>query len=408
MATLTKTEFTLSKTAIRRARRHDKIVRWIVTMGGVAVIVSVISILVLIVGVTLPLFRFSQVKLLAEQPLPASLSPEKVVAVGIDKGLNEKSLLVAHVLSRDGTVTFLDLHTGKVLERARANPPDSPRSKTIHPSSTTVLGVFVDLVRRHDFGRGNLGADGRQSRQAGPGHLRRPHPRQRAAGKGSEARSRGPAGVERPGRLRELRRLAGGQPHSAGPPGSRGEPVGRRDDEDRADHAQARIAAALGPWRWTRRGRRSMRAPSDGALLWWRLGDDGQVIDHEAIPAFADKRAMTAMSLLLGDVSLAVGDADGGLTTWFFVRGGDGKSRKLRQIHTLRSHAAAVEQIVPSRRNKGMLSFDHDGAAAMDYMTSERHLASLGGGASRDAPAWPRWGCRRAATPWWASTRRAA
>ena len=137
MATLTTTEFTLSKTAIRRARRHDKIVRWIVTMGGVAVIISVISILVLIVGVTLPLFRFSHVKVLAEQTLPAGLSPVDIVAVGIDKGLNEKSLLVAHVLSRDGTVTFLDLHTGKVFSARGPTLPTVPRARRSSPSSIT-------------------------------------------------------------------------------------------------------------------------------------------------------------------------------------------------------------------------------------------------------------------------------
>ena len=46
-------------------------------------------------------------------------------------------------------------------------------------------------------------------------------------------------------------------------------------------------------------------------------------------------------------------------------------------IHTLESHAAAVREIIPSSRNKALLSFDADGVAAMDHMTSERHMATI-------------------------------
>ena len=96
-------------------------------------------------------------------------------------------------------------------------------------------------------------------------------------------------------------------------------------------------------------------------------------------PAFRDKRAITSLGVLLGDVSLAVGDAQGQLTTWFFVHTGGGSSRKLRLIHTLAPHADAVRQIVPAQRSKALLSCDDGGTAALDYMTSERRLATLGG-----------------------------
>jgi ABC-type uncharacterized transport system permease subunit len=41
---------------LRRARRRDQVARWVIMLGGFAVIASVIAILLLIVGVTLPLF----------------------------------------------------------------------------------------------------------------------------------------------------------------------------------------------------------------------------------------------------------------------------------------------------------------------------------------------------------------
>ena len=46
----------LSQTMLRRVKRRDKAARWVVTFGGAAIILSVLAILVLIVGTTLPLF----------------------------------------------------------------------------------------------------------------------------------------------------------------------------------------------------------------------------------------------------------------------------------------------------------------------------------------------------------------
>ena len=48
---------TLKTASTRRAKRRDKLARWVITLGGVTVIASVVAILALIVGVTVPLFR---------------------------------------------------------------------------------------------------------------------------------------------------------------------------------------------------------------------------------------------------------------------------------------------------------------------------------------------------------------
>ncbi len=47
----------LKTASTRRAKRRDRVARWVITLGGVTVIASVIAILALIVGVTLPLFQ---------------------------------------------------------------------------------------------------------------------------------------------------------------------------------------------------------------------------------------------------------------------------------------------------------------------------------------------------------------
>ena len=113
----------------------------------------------------------------------------------------------------------------------------------------------------------------------------------------------------------------------------------------------------------------------DGRLVRWQLDEKGEVAHREVVRAFADGRAITALALVLGDVSLAVGDAKGGLTTWSPVNA-DG-TRKLRAIHQLQPHQSAIREILPSGRNKSILSLSDDGVVHLDHMTSERHLLSI-------------------------------
>ena len=72
------------KSTLRRAHRHDRIARWFVTLGGMAVIASVIAILFLIAGTTLPLFRSARSELLASATLPSSLAVGDVVHTDVD------------------------------------------------------------------------------------------------------------------------------------------------------------------------------------------------------------------------------------------------------------------------------------------------------------------------------------
>ena len=100
--------------------------------------------------------------------------------------------------------------------------------------------------------------------------------------------------------------------------------LGRRDKRKDACGRcfPVRYSAGLGPIALDRAGTTLYAGTSDGALLWWQLDEDGNVAKQEVTPAFHDKRAITSLGLLLGDVSLAVGDAQGELTTWFFVHTG--------------------------------------------------------------------------------------
>jgi phosphate transport system permease protein len=115
---------------------------------------------------------------------------------------------------------------------------------------------------------------------------------------------------------------------------------------------------------------------STGHLVRWNLADLDK--PEQTDRAQASPAAITALAFVLGDISLAVGDARGNLSTWFPVRGDRGANGgSLRRIHTLRAHRAAVTSIVASPRDKSLLSLDSAGRAHLDHMTSERHLLTL-------------------------------
>lgn len=122
---------TIDKYLIRKVKRHDRIARWAITLAGITIIASVVAILLLIVSVTLPLFRGAGAEILTETPLPAGLPEKDVLSLGVDfvelgRPAGNDSL-TAYVLSKDGNFTFFDLfgenRDSIVLGREQATPP---------------------------------------------------------------------------------------------------------------------------------------------------------------------------------------------------------------------------------------------------------------------------------------------
>ena len=57
----------------------------------------------------------------------------------------------------------------------------------------------------------------------------------------------------------------------------------------------------------------------------------------------------------------------------------DESSERLRLIHQLARYDGPLRDILPSERNKSLLSLDGAGRGELDYMTSDEHLLTLGG-----------------------------
>ncbi|MBD9483183.1 ABC transporter permease subunit [Pseudomonas sp. PDM14] len=82
---------------------------------------------------------------------------------------------------------------------------------------------------------------------------------------------------------------------------------------------------------------------------------------------------VSAVSPLLGGISLMVGDSKGGIAQWFMVRDGDGKA-VLTRIRDFKLDGSAITQILPEERRKGFLALDADGTLGIFHSTAHRTL----------------------------------
>ena len=354
----------------KRAKRRDKAARYFIIGAGISVIISVIGILFLIAYVSFPLFLPPEKQILAQFQAPP-LPNQKFLASAIDEYLETAALL-----DSDGVWSFYDLKSGAVL----LQKPSTPRATSPlqvqaakpygrnffsllwEDGSASVVAVqfkpeFTQSGRRilHDVIEG----------AAFP-----PHPQGvplqalARAGASGEAEQRQTLVQLFPENRLEITQqvvaedLFGNQQTESFTVSLSAKPLGRY------------ISLALD------NAGENLYAGTDQGTLWhWSLAEAGapQLLEH--FVAFEDRRALTALNLLFGDISLAVGDERGGVTTWFLVPTPDDPSRKtLQLVHQLPAHHHPITQLMPSKVDKSILSLDASGVLHWDHATSERQL----------------------------------
>ncbi|MFA5516105.1 MAG: ABC transporter permease subunit [Desulfuromonadales bacterium] len=357
----------MNRHVLRRIKRQDRAARYIITGGGLAIIASVILILFLIVEVALPLFRDPRVALIGRYAPAAPAASREVLAVGVDEYL-QTGLLI----DGEGEVLFFDPRGEQPTGRLRMEaPPGAKRLLQIETQQHLTYSllwddgsVTVDRVRfRPVFdAQGVRTFERNLVRRAAFPPPDGGAPLQAVARVGEEGRVR--VAVLANGRLEIAQETVA---------------TDFLGNEKAESHTLTLVDAApenILSLALNDDGTALYAGTGQGTLLRWDLSTPGSPELVEKVEAFADGRAITALALVLGDISLAVGDAKGGLSTWFPVRDANGEE-KLRQIHHLQPHRSAVAQILPSQRDKSLLSRDVQGVLHLDHMTSERHLLTL-------------------------------
>jgi phosphate transport system permease protein len=82
---------------------------------------------------------------------------------------------------------------------------------------------------------------------------------------------------------------------------------------------------------------------------------------------------ITATAQLVGGISLIIGDSKGGLAQWFMARDPDGEQR-FKQIRTFQMGKAPIAQIDAEERRKGFIALDTDGKLGVFHSTAHRTL----------------------------------
>lgn len=96
------------------------------------------------------------------------------------------------------------------------------------------------------------------------------------------------------------------------------------------------------------------------------LADNGRLIDSGNV---------TSVELLLGGISLLIGDDSGHIGQWFMVSE-SGKKPRLEAIREFSEGTHPVDQIIVEHRRKGFLTLTRDDVVNVFYSTSSRHLLS--------------------------------
>jgi phosphate transport system permease protein len=83
---------------------------------------------------------------------------------------------------------------------------------------------------------------------------------------------------------------------------------------------------------------------------------------------------ITALTLLLGDRALVVGQADGSLSVWFPLRREEDDTTRLVRVRDFARHSGPIRLLAASQRNKAFLAQDDGGELGLYYSTSRRRM----------------------------------
>lgn len=339
------------RTVGARARLFDRLGRYLIALGGVGVIAAVLGIFLFIARESLPLIQGARVEpgaslSLGPGVLVAAMDPYgevvltggstgaefRQLAGGASLGLNrpealDSSKVVAAALAPEDGVLGLALADGRLLPATFGFDPHfaegqrriETRLRFGAPLSLGA-GPLVQVALRHD-------GDSRFS----------------AAGLTQEgavvvARRSQREGLLGPGPVEEHR-------WSLSAP------------------AQGRPTALL----LDRRGRHLLIGTDQGELWEWALGEVGEEPVWQG--AFrASTSPVTALGFILGENSVAVGDASGQVGVCFKV--GQGQGRQFQMVHRFAAHAHPVTAFAHSWRDRQFLSADAGGKVALHHVTT--------------------------------------
>ncbi len=341
---------------IARVKGVDRAARAVITMGGLGVVVSVLFIFLFILGEAWPLFRSATTTRLEKSP------DASVLRGALTLGVDEYQRKLFGLLPK-GSLSLSNLETG-TLDKEETLPGLNGATLTAGARNAT----------------GNLLIAGTSDGRASLIHLRfQPqYEADKLADVSSDVRVE-PLVEMDPGH-RALRLVDGrerdGASVLAAVAGEREIVVLRKKADDSAFARQVLEVGEGETITHLRLGRTELLAVATdrGGLYLWELGSEIRLVDNRSLAP----SKITALAWANADVSLLVGDDQGGIAAYFRVRlKDDDPEPSLVRAHVYEKQSAAVVDLVPSVRDKSFLAVGSDGSLRLVHLTSERTVAAL-------------------------------
>ena len=340
---------------VARVKRLDRIAHAVIVLGGIAVVISVLAILLFIGAEAIPLFG------------SASSTPAGSVAIGtvggpmMALGTDEHQTYLYGVRA-NGTVTLFRLQDG-ALEREIAIPGFEQSTVTAASRSRDdkmaaaasdgrVALTSVDFTRRYE-GEKLVGLD---------------------------VALAAPTVIQVDPQRRALTMLS----YRAGDSGKVVAAVAENElllwTETADGTASTTTLWKPGDERITAiqlGGAGRLIAGTDhGKVYHWELGAEPRLTDVSPVSS----RPVTAVEWLIGDTTFVAGTEAGELSAWFRTRlHDDDPDMAMVRAHTFSSQGAAVTDLAPSSRGRSFVSAGADGSLVLHHATSERTLLTIPG-----------------------------
>ena len=369
-----------NKVRLRRKQLADKAADYLITAGGIAVILSIVAILFVIAAETLPLWRSptatSVTTLNLSQPTPQPGTSGTTVVIGkpLVFGVDEYQS-IAYVLRDSGTIDFFTLPNNQLLQHYEVKGLQGQQATAAYRNGIshdieigTATGIVIPLhlsfSSQFQEGKRTIVPDVKEGKAIQVDSEGRPITQlvyHEDDGKVATAALVG---------SRTLIFLAQEEKTSL---------LGESSVEDFRSDLSSELKADVTALALDKHRVNLLAGTTNGDLYHWDLTDLATPRFTEAYIANSKPGVgVTALGWLLGDRSLLVGDAAGGVNVWFQIRDpNDPAKTPYHRVHTLRSHPAPVTALAPSPRDKGFISADEQGNVFLHHSTSEQTLLEV-------------------------------
>jgi len=347
---------------LRNVKRKDQIARLIITIGGFAVIASVIAILFLIFEVTIPLFQSTETKEISHFTADSTEIP---MAIGIDEYLENYFLIY-----KSGTIAFHNLKNGR-LQRS-TSPAKKSSIRAIDQNSKhrfTLLwddnSVDITTISYKPV----FNAKGIRTIVPEVNTL---HHLQLDSGSvlvQSKSREYDDEGLVVATLFTDntfqIRKII-----------STTSLFGEESFEESVFNIVLPLQETVTAFTLNETGTLLYVGTDNGTLLRYAIDGEEHADLIATTPVFRGGTEISSLGMVFGSVSLVIGGSDGSLTTWMEVAVDNG-DKKIQRIHSLQSHNGPITKIIASQRNKSLLTVDSRGVIHWDHMTSERNLLTM-------------------------------